>query len=434
MLKKILVLVLILLVVVSCVTNPITGKKEFMVISESTEISVGASAVPTVEYQYGGIYPDTKVNQYVDAVGQKLARVSHRPGLKYQFKVLNTSMINAFALPGGFIYITRGLLVKMDNEAQLAAVLGHEIGHVTARHGAKRLQSALGFQFLVKLALSYDASRKGGSPSKGLVASAKVGSVLFNVISMGYGRENEFQADELGMVYARQAGYKPQGVIELLNILREMEKGHTVKYEFLSSHPPTSKRIESATQKMNTKYPDAANLSYEKPSFGRGTKELKEAHAVYIKEKDALAAYKQGDLEKTLSVYTQATETLPNHAYFYTQRGLIYLKSERHQDASYDFTKALQLESNNYDARVGLGRSYLMARQYSRAQNELNQAINLLPPHPAAHFYSGESYLRMGNRGQALKEYNTVLATASAKSDYTKRAQQGINQLEKRRK
>lgn len=433
MIKRVIVLVLGFLLLASCVTNPITGKKEFMVISESTEVSVGADAVPSVEYQYGGIYPNNQVNQYVNAVGQKLARVSHRPKLKFQFKVLNTSMINAFALPGGFIYITRGLLVKMDNEAQLAAVLGHEIGHVTARHGAKRLQSALGFQFLVKLALSYDASRKDGSPSKGLVASTKVGSVLFNVISLGYGRENEYQADELGMVYARQAGYKPQGVIELLNILREMEKGHTVKYEFLSSHPPTSKRIESATQKMNTKYPDAANLGYAKPSFGRGTKELKEAHEVYIKEKGALAAYKQGDLEKTLSIYTQATKELPNHAYFYMRRGLVYLKSERHKDASYDFTKALQLEPNNYDARVGLGRSYLMARQYPRSQNELGQAINLLPPHPAAHFYLGESYLGMGNRDQANEEFSTVLQVAPADSSYAKQAQQRINEIKKKK-
>lgn len=423
MIKRKFILLVSLFVLMGCMTNPVTGKKELMVISEATELSLGANAVPSVEYEYSGVYPESDINNYVNTIGQKLARVSHRPNLAYHYKVLNTSVINAFALPGGFVYITRGLLVKLTNEAQLAAVLGHETAHVAARHSAKQLQSRLGFQFLVNLALAISKGKQSA------VASAQVSSVMFNVISLGYSREDEYEADELGLIYTYKAGYNPDSMGQLLGILKQMEKGGGKGMEFLSSHPDTDKRINEVNDKIKKKYPNSANLKYEEASFNANTQRIKQDNNVYMLSVQADKYLKDNNPKEAVTLYSQAITQLPNHPYFHTRRGLIYLSQNELKKASDDFSSALALNPSSYDALVGQGAVYLINKQYTQAQNELTRAIKLLPEHPAGHFYLGETYLGLGVRNQALEEYNAVMQLAPAESSYAKKAQQRITQI-----
>jgi len=132
------VFVMIIAIIVSCAVNPVTGKRELMLVSEEQEISLGQSSDPQIVQMYG-VYDDPKIQEFIANLGQQMAKVSHRPNLAYEFKVMDSPVINAFAVPGGYVYFTRGILAYLNNEAEFAGVLGHEIGHITARHSAQQM-------------------------------------------------------------------------------------------------------------------------------------------------------------------------------------------------------------------------------------------------------------------------------------------------------
>jgi predicted Zn-dependent protease len=245
---SILLLAAAALAAAGCETNPATGEKQLIFISEEQEISLGASAVPDVEKEMGGVYSDPELTAYVNQVGQSLAAQSERPTLPWTFKIVDTNDVNAFALPGGYIYVTKGLLKQMGNEAQLACVLGHEIGHVTAKHSVNQLQKAVGFEI-------FAAAVGAGTGSQDAEAVAKVAMAL---LQLKYGRNDEYKADELGVRYANRLNYNPDGMIQLFGIFLELGSGSggTVG-EIFSTHPDTQKRIDRITKFLNEKYPDA---------------------------------------------------------------------------------------------------------------------------------------------------------------------------------
>ncbi len=231
--KKLLFLIFSILPLFSCAVNPVTGKKEIMVFSEADEIAIGKRINSQVLKRYP-IYRDNELEKYISSVGVKIKAVSHRPNLPFRFGILDLPVPNAFAIPGGFIYVYRGALILMNNEAQLAAVLGHETGHVCARHAMKRLQLQLGATLLLNL-----ASAASGSP---LVVNA--GKLFFSIIFSGYSRSEERQADELGVLYMWKAGYNPMEMSRFLELLLREEK---YKPNFIgkifATHPPTEERV-----------------------------------------------------------------------------------------------------------------------------------------------------------------------------------------------
>jgi len=176
-------------------------------------------------------------------VGQRIARLSDRTDIQYHFKVLESPEINAFACPGGFIYVYTGLLKIIDNEAQLAGVLAHEIGHVVARHSVKRLQQVLGIQVLLSIALGESSEFTRQAISLGI-----------GVILQGYSRQNEFEADYNGAYYMTKAGYHPQGMIQLFEKFKEMEKGRKTTFldQLLASHPPPDERIAKVKEHISS--------------------------------------------------------------------------------------------------------------------------------------------------------------------------------------
>ena len=188
-----------------CAVHPITLEKQFMIISEEKEISIGKRSDPVILQQFG-YYDDPALQEYVNEIGQKLAAVCNRKDITYYFKVVDSADINAFALPGGWIYVTRGILAMMNSEAELAGVLGHEIGHVVGRDSANMISQQTWFQ-IVALA--------------GMVASpttrelAMAGNMLFDAMMLGYGREKEFLADSQGVDYMFRAGYDPLQMVAL---------------------------------------------------------------------------------------------------------------------------------------------------------------------------------------------------------------------------
>jgi len=235
----------------ACATNPATRSSDFVMISEKQELALGQKAAAEVAKTLPLMDEHDPLVRYVDSVGQKLANVSDRPKLFYRFHVVDDADINAFALPGGYIYINRGLLIHMNSEAELAAVLGHEIGHVTARHSVKQYSKMQAYQLGTMVASIFLPIPQGAGMLSDLVAMAVI---------RGYGRDAELQADELSIRYITRAGYDPHATIGILKTLKRLEDidalaktdaGDKVeKYHgAFSTHPDTEQRIKDAVAK-----------------------------------------------------------------------------------------------------------------------------------------------------------------------------------------
>ena len=208
---RIFLLIFALSFLTNCAVNPVTGKQDFVVISENQEIQMGREYNAQILRQ-NPVYQDQELQDYVQAIGESLAAKSHRPNLIYRFTILDSPDINAFALPGGYIYINRGLMSYLSSEEELAAVLGHEIGHVTARHSVRQYSQSqlLG---ILSTAIEINAGSTAGN-----VANVASGALL-----SGYGRDMELEADDLGAQYIYQDGYSPQGMYEVLSVLKDQE-------------------------------------------------------------------------------------------------------------------------------------------------------------------------------------------------------------------
>ncbi len=216
----------------SCAINPVTGKKEFSLLSNNDEIKLGTEADPGIVAQYG-LYDDPEINEYVNEIGQKMAKISHRSNLEFHFRVLDSPVINAFALPGGFVYFTRGILGYMNSEAELAGVMGHEIGHVTARHGAKAYTRAQLAQAGFGAAYIFSETFRRYSD----VAQLGVG-LLF----MRFSRDQERQSDELGVQYSTTVGYDASNMSHFFGTLAQLREqgggsGGGALEAWFSTHP-----------------------------------------------------------------------------------------------------------------------------------------------------------------------------------------------------
>ncbi len=241
-------IVMAALVLAACATNPVSKKSDFVLMSEKDELALGQQAAAQIEKQLPLLKKSDSLVRYVDRVGQRVARGSDRPELFYRFHVVDNDDINAFALPGGYIYINRGLLTHMNSEAELAAILGHEIGHVTARHAVKQYTKAQSYNIGMAIASIFLPMPPGSDQLANLLATA--------VIS-GYGREAELQADELSLKYIGRAGYDVRATINILETLQRLsaiareekaQAGEKVQeyHGAFASHPETRKRITGA--------------------------------------------------------------------------------------------------------------------------------------------------------------------------------------------
>ncbi len=216
-----------------CATNPATGKRQISFVSTSQEVQMGRESDPAVIEQYG-LYGDSTEQHYVDSIGQKLGAVSHLPTLGWHFRLLDSPVVNAFAIPGGYIYITRGIMAYLNSEAQLAGVLGHEIGHVTARHSAQQItRSQIAGVGLLAGAVFVGAIR----PYTGLAQQG------LGLLFLKYSRDNETQADELGVGYATKAVYDPREIPSTYAMLKRVGERQGANLPgFLSTHPDPGDR------------------------------------------------------------------------------------------------------------------------------------------------------------------------------------------------
>jgi predicted Zn-dependent protease len=229
----------LLIVAAGCATNPVTGKKEFMLVSREGEQAMGDQADPQIIAQMG-LYDDPQLQNFIQEKGQQMASISHRSNLDYKFRIVDSPVINAFAVPGGYVYFTRGIMAHFNNEAQFAGVLGHEIGHITARHSASQQSKAQ----LAQVGLL-----------AGAIASSTVASNLqgisqgMQLLFLKYGRDDERQSDKLGVEYSTKIGYDAEEMAYFFSTLeRNQQQSGQVIPEFLSSHPSPANRYQNVLE------------------------------------------------------------------------------------------------------------------------------------------------------------------------------------------
>jgi len=234
-----------------CASNPATGGTDLVLMSESEEIKIGREMHEEF-LQKGALYPDPQVQAYIDRIGQRLAKNSDRPDLEYTFSVVDNEQINAFATPGGYVYINRGLMIFLDSEAELAGVLGHEIGHITARHAVRQQTASAANSILAATAYIFTGS------ADLYEASNMYGTSLV----MGYGREHELEADAEGAAYMHRAGYDSDALLGVIGVLKDQEQYERARakasgrksqsyHGVFSSHPRNDQRLQKVIRTAN---------------------------------------------------------------------------------------------------------------------------------------------------------------------------------------
>jgi beta-barrel assembly-enhancing protease len=254
--------------------NPITGEKQHIAMSQEQEVAMGLQAAPEMAQQMGGLHPDPRLQNLVGSIGDQLVRQSVARSSPYQFSfnlLKDPETVNAFALPGGPVFVTLGLLARLENEAQLAGVLGHEIGHVVARHSAEHLAKSQLAQVLVG-AVGVAASDEE-HPSRGQVAAA-ASAFVAQLVNLRYSRQDEIESDGLGVRLMSEAGFDPRSLLSVMQILAKSSRGGR-QPEFLSSHPDPGNREEKIRTAIAERYPQGVPSSLTLGrSFGASQQEV----------------------------------------------------------------------------------------------------------------------------------------------------------------
>jgi beta-barrel assembly-enhancing protease len=399
MLSRLLALSAIAWSLTGCVVNPVTGKSQISLMSPEQEIASGAqNYVPAQQSQGGQYVVDPSLTAYVQQVGKKLAAVSDRPDLPYEFVVLNNDVPNAWAMPGGKLAINRGLLVYLEDEAQLAAVMGHEIVHAAARHGAQQQTQNVLMGAGVLLAGVAIAEKKPAYGVLGMGALA-VGSQAWQA---KYGRDHELQSDEVGMKYMAKAGYDAQAAVELQEIFVKLSEGKNAGFieGLFASHPPSQERV--AKNRANAaKYPGGVR---NKAAFQRAMAQVtkdKKAYANYQKAQKLAGEKKYID---ALAYVDQSIAQQPKENLFWEMKGQLLLQQDKTTDAVAALDRAVQANPKYFKPYVYRGIAYNQLGKNDMAEKDLLVSQRYLPTQIAA-YYLGEVSLAKGNRTQAAKYY-----------------------------
>ena len=404
-----------------CSVNPVTGEKQLSLISPSDEVAMGAEQyTPTQQTQGGQFYIDPELTLYVREVGQKLARVSDRPDLPYEFVVINSSVPNAWALPGGKIAINRGLLAKLDDEAQLASVLGHEIVHAAARHSVQRMtQTMLISAGVAGLGFVLSDNEWAGL----LMGGAAMGAQL---ALAQYSQDDELESDHYGILYMKEAGYDPMAAVELQQLFLELSKERSTGFlqGLFATHPPSAKRVEENRELVNR---IGAGGYRGEEVFERKLATLRQLQPAYDAHDKALELASEDNRAGALEKVNDAIRLLPREAMFYSLRGRIYQEQGNLKKASEDFDKAVSLYPEMFTYRLHNGLNALKLNNLDEARENLTRA-NQVVPTSIAYLRLGDIAVQQGDRNEALAYYSKAAEAGGEIAEEAKRKLAALTQ------
>lgn len=389
-----------------CATNPVTGKSELSLVSESWELNTGAKHyVPARQSQGGDYVADPAVQAYVQEVGNKIAAVSDRQ-LPYEFAVINDSTPNAWAMPGGKIAINRGLLTELNSEAELAAVLSHEVVHAAAKHGAQSFQRGSLLQVAV---LATGVATAGSDYGEIAVLGAGAGAALVN---SKYGRDDERESDIYGMNYMSRAGYDPQGAVDLQQTFVKLKDNRQPNFleGLFASHPPSQERVDTNRAHAQTLPRGGIQGRARYQQMMARLNRTKPAYDAYGEAKKALADNRSKAARRLVN---EAIELEPKEGHFYTLLGDIEASENALAAADRAFDTAIELNPNFF---YPLLRSGVISEERGRivkAKRHLNRSLQLLET-AQAYQALGAIAEREGNLTEAEQLYAKAAGDSGA--------------------
>lgn len=389
-----------------CAPNPVTGEPQLMLVSKEYEIQMDKAQAPhQFSADYGPLQQET-VNEYINDTGLKLARLTQRPDMPYSFRGVNAVYLNAYAFPGGSIAITRGMLISLDNEAQLAAVLGHELGHVNARHTAARMSKGLIIQALLTgVSIGLQAQHNRYAPLITEISGIGAGALLAK-----YSRDDERQADQLGMSYMVKAGYNPRGMVQVMDILRSQAKEDPNLLQLLfASHPMSEERFQTAQKRVQEEYAQYT----DRPLF----RERYLDHTAPIrKDKPAILAFQKGESLLARKRFLQAEQAIkkgldlaPDDYTGLLLMAKVLLARKKYQRAEHFAHQAAQVYPQEPQAKSVLAAISLGKRKFYQALEHITAYQTLLPGNPSSTFLKGYCLEGMGQIRAAARAYKTYL-------------------------
>ncbi|MBE0486471.1 M48 family metalloprotease [Marinobacter sp.] len=387
------------LTMAGCAVNPVTGKKQLSLIPESQELALGAEQyTPTQQTQGGRFYLDPELTVYVREVGMKLARVSDRPDLPYEFVVLNSSVPNAWALPGGKIAINRGLLVKFEDEAQLASVLGHEIVHAAARHSVQRMQQGM----LISAGVAGLGFALSDNEWAALImGGAAVGAQL---ALAQYSQSDELESDHYGIRYMKAAGYDPQAGVELQELFLKLSQGRDSSWlnNMFATHPPSARRVQenqALVQQLG------AGGYRGRDVYQRRIAKLKELQPAYDAYDEAMKLAAEGKMKAAMDAINKAIRQESGEAKFYALRGRIYENQKQRDKAQADFDKAVALYPEMFEYQLYNGLNAYELNNLDKSRDHLERA-NQVVQTSIAYLRLGDVAKRQHRRDDAMRYYS----------------------------
>jgi len=392
--------------VAGCATSPVTGKPQLMLVSEEEEIQVDKQYSPLQFSSDYGTVRDKALREYVSDVGKNISSRTHRPKMPYSFWVVNATYVNAYAFPGGSIACTRGILLDLDNEAQLAALLGHELGHVNARHTAQQMSKGSITQVFVG-GLSVLAGVAGGGLGQ---VAAQLGTIGAGALLASYSRDNEREADALGMEYMVKAGYDPKGMVGLMDMLRSLNKNKPSAIELMfSTHPMSDERYATAVKRVKEDYPKAASLPVYRERYMDNTERLRA-------QKDAIEEMQKGEQLMANKKFTEAerhfkkalNEAPEDYAGLVMMATCQLVQKDYREGLRYA-EEAQSVYPREAQAHHLSGFAKIQTKDYEGAYEEFSTCEKLLPANPNSIFFKGYALEGMRKREEAAKEYTRYL-------------------------
>jgi len=418
-LKVLLTALALAFALAGCSVNPVTGERQLSIIPENQEWSMGAEQYkPTQQTQGGLFYLDPELTVYIREVGMKLAAVSDRPDLPYDFVVLNSSVPNAWALPGGKIAINRGLLTAFSDEAQLASVLGHEIVHAAARHSVQRMQQAQIIGLGVgALGLALTDNEWAGMVMGGAAVGAQLALAQ-------HSQDDELESDYYGIRYMKAAGYDPQAAVELQQIFLEMSQGRSAGFidGLFATHPPSAKRV-SENRKLVSEVGSGGYRGED--VYQKKTALLRKLQPAYDAHDKAVELAGKKEYAAAIDKVNQAIKLAPREAMFYNLRGRLHQQRKNLNKAAKDFDKAVELYPEMYVYRIYNGLNALEQNDLSKAKDNLTQA-NQAVPTSIAFLRLGDIAVKQNDRDEAVAHYRTA---AQAGGEIGQEAQTKLTRL-----
>ncbi len=407
-----------------CAVNPVTGRNQLMIVSEQTEINIDRQQSPHQFSADYGISQDGNLNGYISEIGRKLAARTHRPAMPYSFQCVNATYINAYAFPGGSIAVTRGILLELKNEAELAALLGHELGHVSARHSAEQMSKGT----LSSVLVGGLAAVIGSKNSQMGDLAQQIGMLGQGVLLARYSRENEREADALGNRYVVDAGYSTDGFVGLMALLNSMNKGHNASAEMLfSTHPMGSERYEMAIQMAQGQYSSSRSMPLNRERYMDQTARLRS-------KKKFIKTLQQGDTLMASKKYDEAESTFAKAIKLDSKDYTAQLMMAKCKLAKKDYKNALRYAKDGgkiypleaQALHVG-GFASIYLKKFDKALDYFNRYDKLLPGTPGVLFFRGYALEGMKRVDQSAVQYKGYLQQVN-QGDYAKHAYQRLKE------